>query len=229
MFWLAAKISIETLNLYQYVNLLTNNGVANMRIPTNTLQRLIYHPRKILFSRSLLACVLVSIFVAGAVYVKQRNVQRQVVVQTETVYQETDADHSQSIAAMQAHIVSLNSRIKHLAVDNKRLSIAGHKLSEQLHNSNITMREKLAYTKELQSELYSMDQHLIFQYDQFIEQQINIINLKSECEKSKDKNTKCHNYYEINQALDASKVQIKFLKNKRDVLLSEISRTAAGI
>ncbi len=74
-----------------------------------------------------------------------------------------------------------------------------------------------------------MDQHLIHKYDGYIEQQKNINELKNECEKSKDKNDKCQKYFETQQALEDSVVQTKFIKNKREVLLSEIARTAAGI
>lgn len=202
-----------------------------MKIHKNTLLKLIYEPKKVLFSRTILSVVLLSSFAVAVVYSKQHGLFKNKNEIASAEVDSLDADYNNSIAAMQAHITSLNSRIKHLSIDNKRLSTTGHQLSEQLRSTSSSIKEQLAHTKELQLELYSLDQHLISKYDNFIELQKLFSEAKSECDKdkekgkNKDKSKKCLNFAQVRQNVEDLVSQIKFLKAKREVLLSEIDRT----
>jgi chromosome segregation ATPase len=200
-------------------------GYRAMKINKNTLLKIIYEPKKVLMSRTVVSCVLVSFLAGGLIYVKHNGTKSQ---QEEAASQDGNDATNPSIAAMQSHIASLNSRIKHLSIDNKRLSTTGHKLSEQLRNTSSSIKEQLARTKELQLELYTLDQHLISKYDNFVELQKIFSEAKMECEKEKgkdrDKSKKCMHYVQIRQNIEDLISQIKFLKAKREVLLSEFDR-----
>lgn len=129
------------------------------------------------------------------------------------------------VTVMQAHIESLNSRIKHLSLDNKRLSATGHRLVDQLQLNNASIKNKLLQTKELQIELATLDQNIIRQYENYLLQQEVFVGLKNVCKKPDAKNKKCANYAQTKHNIEELSLQIKALKAKREVLLSQIART----
>ncbi len=214
-----------------------------MKLSKALIQDLLMRPKAVLtsrvFSRGALACLLVSLFVGGVVYLKQHTVQKQT-VQKQTVQQKIaelknlDADYMQVITELQMHIESLNSRVKHLSMDNKRLSSTGTKLSKQLNIKQSSIAQKLSQAKVLQLELATLDHNIIRGYEDFIEQQEVVINLHLECKKSKDKNSKdknkkCDSYVQMRTNADTMALQLKHLKAKREVLLSQIARAGSGL
>jgi chromosome segregation ATPase len=199
-----------------------------MKIQKNTLLRLIYEPKKVLLLPTVIIIAAIILFVGVLTWIKINGHRNQ---QAFTEFNEQGTGYNQTIASMQAHIASLNSRIQHLSTDNKRLSSTGQKLSAQLRQTSSSIKEQLAHTKELQLELYTLDQHLISKYDNFIELQKQFNEAKLDCDKEKGKDKAkskaCMNFKQVRQDVEDLISQIKFLKAKREVLLSEIDRTAA--
>lgn len=198
-----------------------------MMINSTALLTLLYEPKRIFRSRKIMALILVIMFTfCGAIiYLMQYGTQQQTIEQKISKLQDMGADNNEIIALMQKHIESLNSRIQHLSTDNKRLSVTGNKLVEQLEQASIQGKEKLVQQKQLQLELYALDQHLIRKYDSFVEQQQLYTDLKPQCEKAAANNKKCENYGQSEEIISALNAQIKFLKEKREILISEMSRS----
>lgn len=204
-----------------------------MKIHKNTILKLIYEPKKVLMTRAVFACLVVSLFTCGLVYIKQHGKQSSSSDADMAGYKNSGVSYGNDVVAMQAHIEALNSRIKHLSIDNKRLSSTGQKLSLQLRSTSENIKEQLAHTKEIQLELYTLDQHLISKYDNFVELQKTFVSAKSECDtdkikskgKEKIKSKSCINYAQVKQNIEDLVSQIKFLKAKREILMSELDRT----
>lgn len=183
-----------------------------------------YNKRKVL----LLIFLAVSMLAIGMLYIRHRINQNQMLQED----QSTDVIVIAPTNDLQAHIASLNSRIKHLSLDNKRLSITGHKLVEQLEVGRNNMKTKLTQTKELQIDLASLDQNIIGKYENFLRQQEVFLKLHSTCGKLKGKekeDKKCTSYIQAKTNIDELNLQIKFLKAKREVVLSQIARTYGGL
>lgn len=196
-------------------------------INSTALLTLLYEPKRIFRSRKIMGLILVIMFTfCGAIiYLIKYGTQQQTIEQKISKLQDMGADNNEIIALMQKHIESLNSRIQHLSTDNKRLSVTGNKLVEQLEQASIQGKEKLVQQKQLQLELYALDQHLIRKYDSFVEQQQLYTDLKPQCEKAAANNKKCENYGQSEEIISALNAQIKFLKEKREILISEMSRS----
>lgn len=141
------------------------------------------------------------------------------------------AQHYRQMSEMEAYINSLSSRVNHLSVDNRRLSAAGSKLSQQLEENNSqedqSIQAKIAESRKLQNELANLDQHLIHKYEAYILQQKSFNRLSLECDDGKSKDKKCLEYVKAKEDVETMASQIKFLNTKREILLSQISRAEA--
>jgi chromosome segregation ATPase len=202
-----------------------------MIINKNFFLELYLAPKKALVSRKVHVILLVSLLVGGLVYLRQRTVQKQSIQRKIAELKNLGADYSQVINELQAHIDSLTSRVKYLSLDNKRLSSTGERLSQQLNTKTSTIIKKLSETKALQLQLATLDQDIIRKYDNFIQQQEAFVTLKNECSKnnSKEKDKKCLGFTVIKDRQDALTLELKGLKNKREVLLSQIARFNTGL
>ena len=197
-----------------------------MVLNKNFFTEILLTPKKAFVARKLHVVLLVSLLVGGLVYLKQRSVQKQSIQQKIAELKNLGSDYAQVINELQAHIDSLTSRIKYLSIDNKRLSSTGQKLSQQLTASNSKVSKKISETKSLQLELASLDQKIIHNYEVLIGQQESYISLKVECNKTKNKehDKKCLSYALTKDKVDTVTSELKSLKHRREVLVSEIAR-----
>ena len=211
-----------------------------MIIQKKIFSDLFWQPKKVLLSRKAITIfVVILIAFSGYVYLTQRssrtNHKQHKVTKHQTAPEsilakpQVPTEHLNMINELQEHIASLNSRIKHLSLDNKRLTTTGHRLSQQLDNTSSELAKKMSKTKLIQLELATLDQNLIHRYDAFLEQQETFISLKHSCKNKKDNNQKCEKYRVLKESIESLSLQIKHLKDKREVLLSEIARSSAGL
>jgi predicted RNase H-like nuclease (RuvC/YqgF family) len=186
------------------------------------------NPKKFLLSRKVLAITLVSLTAIAIVSLNQNSAATNKDA-TQEVVELKYSGSDPNVSAMQAQIDSLTSRVKHLSIDNKRLSSTGNKLSQQLDQSLAVIGEKLAKTKDLQLELTNLDQNIMRQYESLLDQQETFLELKRECKAKKDKKKGCVNFARARDGVDDLLLHIKSLKGRRDVLLSQIARSDGGL
>ena len=99
------------------------------------LHRLYGMKRLIPFRLStLLASILTSAFVGAVVYIKQNGLHNQTDMLRAAELEKIEYEHQQQIIQLESHIAALNSRILHLAVDNKRLSSKSSDLLQKLNH-----------------------------------------------------------------------------------------------
>lgn len=170
--------------------------------------------------------VLAASLAAAVVYVKQHSILKNQNLRHKQELKHLKQDCNTRLSEMEAYINSLSSRVKHLTLDNRRLSTTGYKLSQQLEDSVVEAvhEPKLSEYKKLHLELTNLDQHIITKYENFITEQKNFAQLGAECNYGKSKDPKCAVYNKTADSLESVSMQIKFLKTKREVLTSQIAR-----
>lgn len=90
---------------------------------------------------TLLACILTGAFVGAVVFIKQDGLHNQANMVRANELEIMQSDHQQQIIQLEAQIAALNSRILHLAVDNKRLSTKSNELLQKLNHLSASERE----------------------------------------------------------------------------------------
>lgn len=91
---------------------------------------------------TLFACLLTGAFIGAVVYIKQNGLHQQEKMLHHRDIENIKAEHEIQIMHLESHIASLNSRIKHLAVDNKRLSSKSYDLLQKINQVTVAKAEE---------------------------------------------------------------------------------------
>lgn len=180
--------------------------------------------RKLLPIRRVLTYLLISFVVGSTVYIKQSAIYKAYVEHLEFEITSLRRNYEQEQSLLEAQLNSLVSRIKHLSEDNSRLTSTGHKLFQQVEDSNSSLEEKLAASRKLHLELSSLDLDIIHKYESYIEHQKHYEKLRHECKSGKIKTKACDGFTTANEEIRSIEQQIKHLHAKREILVSQLER-----
>lgn len=171
----------------------------------------------------------IGVAAGSVVYLRMDAVLQSELAQQQSASNSTIETYRGHINELSNYTRSLKSRVKHLANDNKRLSEKGSQLIANMEGQSAHKDEKLLIFTNQQHELTSLDNSIIEKYVAYIARQEISNELKIACKKGSTKSKKCEEYQQSLAELDGLASQIKYLRAKRDVALSELERQAAGL
>lgn len=173
--------------------------------------------------------LVIGVTTGAIVYLRMNAVLQSELAQQQSASNSTIETYRRHINELSNYTQSLKSRVKHLANDNKRLGEKGSQLIANMEGQSAHKDEQWQSYTNQQQELTILDNSIIEKFVAYIARQETSNELKIACKKGSTKSKKCEEYQESLDQLDNLASQIKYLRAKRDVTLSELERQAAGL